>query len=92
MTERFHFYRRYKIRGARTFVFYSPPEHAQFYSEFLETPFLPGRKASEEETVEPEDVRSVTLFSKFDKLRMERIVGKGMLAQVYSGEGRFEFE
>ncbi|KAE9403904.1 digestive organ expansion factor, partial [Gymnopus androsaceus JB14] len=33
ITERFHFYKRYKLRGIRNLVFYGPPDHPQFYSE-----------------------------------------------------------
>ena len=33
ITERFHFYRRYRIRGARQVLLYGPPVHPQFYRE-----------------------------------------------------------
>ncbi|BEI83327.1 hypothetical protein CcaverHIS002_0311950 [Cutaneotrichosporon cavernicola] len=93
VTERFHFYRRYRLRGARTLVFYSLPEHAAFYAEFLAMPFVAARGAGEvDEDVDPADVRAHTLFSRFDVLRLERVVGhtdaRKMLA---SGEARFEF-
>jgi len=94
VTERFHFYRRYKLRGAKTIVYYSLPEHAQFYSEFAQTPFLPSRKNGEEAEadVEVEEVSTRVLFSRFDALRLERVVGsvdaRRMLA---SGEERFVF-
>ncbi|BEJ14162.1 hypothetical protein CspHIS471_0313360 [Cutaneotrichosporon sp. HIS471] len=93
VTERFHFYRRYRLRGARTLVFYSLPEHAAFYAEFLAMPFVAARGAGEvDEDVDPADVRAHTLFSRFDVLRLERVVGhtdaRKMLA---SGETRFEF-
>ena len=31
---------RYKIRGIRNLIFYAPPDHPQFYTEFLSYPFL----------------------------------------------------
>jgi len=41
VTERFHFYHRYKIRGAQKIIFYSPPFHPEYYLEFVnEFPFL----------------------------------------------------
>ncbi|KNZ53675.1 hypothetical protein VP01_3169g2 [Puccinia sorghi] len=41
VTERFHFYHRYKIRGAQRIIFYSPPFHPEYYLEFVnEFPFL----------------------------------------------------
>ncbi|EPQ29139.1 uncharacterized protein PFL1_03427 [Pseudozyma flocculosa PF-1] len=39
ITERFHFYRRYFIRGAKTLVFYDLPDHAAFFAEVLQFPF-----------------------------------------------------
>ncbi|KAG1751370.1 uncharacterized protein EDB91DRAFT_1105029 [Suillus paluster] len=76
VSERFHFYRRYKIRGIRNLIFYGPPEHPQFFSEFLSFPFL-------DDEVEASDVVSRVIYSKYDKFRLERIVGtngvKGLL-------------
>ncbi|WWC93486.1 hypothetical protein V866_000321 [Kwoniella sp. B9012] len=91
VTERFHFYRRYKIRGAKTLVFYSLPDHAQFYSEFLNTPFL-GSKGQGEVEVDEAEVSSRVLFSRFDALKLERVVGSVNARRLLtSGEGRFEF-
>ncbi|WWC63399.1 uncharacterized protein I303_105999 [Kwoniella dejecticola CBS 10117] len=91
ITERLHFYRRYKIRGAKTVVFYSLPDHAQFYSEFMSTPFL-GSKGQGEVEVDEAEVSSRVLFSRFDALKLERVVGSGSARRMLtSGEGRFEF-
>ncbi|KAK4687363.1 U3 small nucleolar RNA-associated protein 25, partial [Tremellales sp. Uapishka_1] len=95
VTERFHFYRRYRIRGAKTLVFFALPEHAQFYSEFLQTPFLPSQKAAETEAeveVDEGEITSRVLFSRFDVLKLERVVGTvNARRMIGSGEGRFEF-
>ncbi|WVQ80182.1 hypothetical protein IAT38_002287 [Cryptococcus sp. DSM 104549] len=93
VTERFHFYRRYKLRGAKTVVFYSLPDHAQFYSEFMETPFLASKsKEADEVEVDEAEVSSRVLFSRFDALRLERVVGtENSRRMLKSGEGRFEF-
>ncbi|WWC71472.1 uncharacterized protein I206_105430 [Kwoniella pini CBS 10737] len=91
VTERLHFYRRYKIRGAKTVVFYSLPDHAQFYSEFMNTPFL-GSKGQGEVEVDEAEVSSRVLFSKFDALKLERVVGSTNARRLLtSGEGRLEF-
>ncbi|KAF9444005.1 DUF1253-domain-containing protein [Macrolepiota fuliginosa MF-IS2] len=68
VSERFHFYKRYKIRGIRNLVFYAPPDHPQFFTEYLSYPFL-------DDGVEASDVTCKVLCSKFDWLRLERIVG-----------------
>lgn len=62
-----HIYR-YKIRGIRNVVFYGPPDHPQFFTEFLSYPFL-------DDDVEASDVTCKVLYSRFDWLRLERIVG-----------------
>ncbi|KAF5346683.1 hypothetical protein D9756_010395 [Leucocoprinus leucothites] len=68
ISERFHFYKRYKIRGIRNLVFYGPPDHPQFFTEFLSYPFL-------DDGTEASDVTRKMLYSKYDWLRLERIVG-----------------
>ncbi|XP_024386757.1 protein NUCLEOLAR FACTOR 1 [Physcomitrium patens] len=60
-TERAHFYHRYKIRGIRELIFYSLPDHAQFYCEISN--LLEGFSSC------------TVLFSKLDKIQLERIVG-----------------
>lgn len=93
VTERFHFYRRYKIRGAKTIVFYSLPDHAQFYSELMGTPFLTSKNKLEDEVdVDEAEVSSRVLFSRFDALKLERVVGSENTRRLLkSGESRFEF-
>lgn len=94
LTERFHFYRRYRIRGARTVVFYAPPDHARFYAEFLHTPFIPTKKGEGEAPVEVDEgeITSRALFSRFDVLRLERVVGSENAKQMLGrAEGRFKF-
>ncbi|KAI0373952.1 digestive organ expansion factor [Pilatotrama ljubarskyi] len=68
VSERFHFFRRYKIRGIRNLIFYGPPDHPQFYTEYLSYPFL-------DEGVDASDVTCRVLYSKYDWLRLERIAG-----------------
>lgn len=94
VTERFHFYRRYKLRGARTLVFYALPDHAQFYAEFMQTPFLPSRSGGVEveSEVDAEDVSSRVLVSRFDALKLERVIGSKDARQILSrGDERFVY-
>lgn len=74
LSERFHFYRRYLIRGAVTVIFYAPPEHAAYYPELINAP-LTARDASSQASTDAADLQVWTLFSKYDLLRLERIVG-----------------
>lgn len=62
-TERAHFYHRYALRGTREVLFYSLPEHPGYYPEILQQ--LQGVSACS----------STALFSAFDNLQLERIVG-----------------
>ncbi|KAH8977772.1 digestive organ expansion factor [Lactarius hatsudake] len=80
VSERFHFYRRYKIRGIRNLVFYGPPDHAAFYTEFLSYPFL-------DDGVEPSDVTCRVLYSRYDWFRMERIAGTKGASQLIKSSG-----
>jgi len=68
ISERFHFYKRYKIRGIRNLIFYGPPDHPQFYTELLSCPFL-------DDGVEASDVTCRVLYSKYDWFRLERLAG-----------------
>lgn len=62
-----HHYR-YKLRGVQNVIFYAPPEHAQFYGELLAFPFL-------DEGIDASDVTVKVLYSKYDAMRLERLVG-----------------
>lgn len=64
--------RRYRIRGAKTFVFYAPPDHASYYPEVLSFPFA---KDTQEPEVDESELSCQVVFSKFDLLRLERICG-----------------
>ncbi|KAJ7594530.1 digestive organ expansion factor [Mycena floridula] len=68
VSERFHFYKRYKLRGIRNLIFYGPPDHSQFYAELLSYPFLDA-------DVESTDVTCKVLYSKYDWFKLERVAG-----------------
>ncbi|KAF9227228.1 digestive organ expansion factor [Gyrodon lividus] len=75
ISERFHFYRRYKIRGIHNILFYGPPAHPQFFSEFLTYPFL-------DNGVEPSDVTCRVVSCRYDWFKLERILGSKGVKQV----------
>lgn len=75
VSERFHFFRRYKIRGCRNVIFYAPPDHSQFYTEYLSFPFL-------DDEVESGDVTCRVIYSKYDRFRLERIVGSKAVGEL----------
>ncbi|XP_078438748.1 U3 small nucleolar RNA-associated protein isoform X2 [Wolffia australiana] len=73
-TERAHFYHRYKIRGIEHLYMYSLPERKDFYPEMLN---MLGEAKSAACTV---------LFSRFDFLRLERIVGTAAAKRMVSSD------
>ncbi|KAJ3540821.1 hypothetical protein NMY22_g4141 [Coprinellus aureogranulatus] len=75
VSERFHYYKRYKLRGIRNLVFYGPPDHPQYFTEFMSYPFL-------DEGVDPSDVTCRVLYSRYDWFRLERIAGTEAAAEL----------
>lgn len=73
MTERFYFFRRPKARGIHNLVFYGLPENAQFYPEMLN--LLQG-----------DPVSCAVLFSKYDRFKLERIVGSERCSRMISSD------
>ncbi|XP_021758157.1 U3 small nucleolar RNA-associated protein 25-like [Chenopodium quinoa] len=81
-TERAHFYHRYKIRGIQNLIIYSLPERKEFYPEVL--------NMLEEGS---HNMTCTVLFSRFDQLRLERIVGSAAAKKMASSEkGLFIFK
>ncbi|WAQ83090.1 hypothetical protein PtA15_3A457 [Puccinia triticina] len=82
VSERFHFFTRAALRGARRLVFYAPPSRPEFYLELVsQFPFLarnprvPAKPPSDEPLLEPKDVAATVLFSPLDQPYLEPIVG-----------------
>ncbi|XAR60244.1 hypothetical protein NMG60_11033522 [Bertholletia excelsa] len=79
-TERAHFYHRYKIRGIQNLIIYSLPERKEFYPEIVN--MLEGSHS----------MTCTVLFSRFDQLRLERIVGTAPAKRLVTSEkGVFVF-
>lgn len=97
---------RYRLRGAKTFVFYAPPIHPHYYPEVLSFPYRPPSSAnlplfdSDEldGDVDVSELSAHVLFSRFDLLRLEGIVGEkdarrmcGVGEHEERGDKRFTF-
>ncbi|OAY82424.1 U3 small nucleolar RNA-associated protein 25, partial [Ananas comosus] len=72
-TERAHFYHRYKIRGIKNLIIYSLPERKEFYHEIINA--LDGT-----------NIMCSVLFSRFDQLKLERIVGTSSAKRMLSSD------
>jgi U3 small nucleolar RNA-associated protein 25 len=71
VTERFHFYKRYRIRGANHVIFYDLPNYAEFYSNFCN--YIPDIKRKSNVL---ESFSATAIYSKFDALKLCSIVGQ----------------
>ncbi|KAK9239123.1 hypothetical protein V1525DRAFT_356897 [Lipomyces kononenkoae] len=87
-TERLHHFRRYDIKGAETIFMYSLPDNPIFYVEiarFLLRSVSDGR-------VDKAAVSVKSMFSKWDALKLERIVGSSRVPKMCAGSGEvFQF-
>ncbi|XP_078166412.1 U3 small nucleolar RNA-associated protein [Carex rostrata] len=73
-TERAHFYHRYKIRGIQNLIIYSLPERKEFYPEIIN--MLDASR----------NMMCNVLFSPFDLLKLERIVGTAAAKRMLSSD------
>ncbi|KAI7746597.1 hypothetical protein M8C21_010208 [Ambrosia artemisiifolia] len=75
-TERAHFFYRYKIRGIQNLIIYSLPERKEFYPEIVNM------------LDESQSMNCTVLFTRFDILRLERIVGAGPAKRMVNSDKR----
>ncbi|XP_006888012.1 PREDICTED: digestive organ expansion factor homolog [Elephantulus edwardii] len=75
LTERFHFYKRYTIKGIRNLIFYELPTYPHFYSEVCNMLKITNR--GEEATW-----TCTVLYSKYDAQRLAAVVGVERAAQM----------
>ena len=65
VSERFHFFKRYNLRGCHHICFYGLPDRQDFYQDFVDGIDI-------KESI---DATCNVLFTKYDRLKLERIVG-----------------
>jgi U3 small nucleolar RNA-associated protein 25 len=82
---------RYRLRGAKTIVFYSLPDHAAFYPELMAGPFIPSATGKQTADIDEADVSSRVAFSKFDWLKLERVVGTEAARRMVSDRDETKF-
>lgn len=86
-TQRAHHFFRLRIRGAKKVVMYGLPENEVFFREIVA-----GFVGSTLEDGKTTDCSVRCLFSKFDALKLERIVGSERVKSMLSGAGdTFDF-
>ena len=78
---RFHYFRRFQIRGANHIVFYSVPEYPHFYPELVNM-VTDGENASSASS------SCLVLFTRFEQLALERLVGKKRTAHLVTSDKR----
>ncbi|KAL2256554.1 hypothetical protein VTK26DRAFT_1492 [Humicola hyalothermophila] len=88
-TERAHHFRRYQIKGAKRVVFYALPDNPLFYREIAG-----GYLAKSEQSLLLEPGQGVVrvMFSKYDVMKLERIVGTSRVGKMIHEQGdTFDF-
>ncbi|KAJ1724879.1 rRNA-binding ribosome biosynthesis protein utp25 [Coemansia erecta] len=80
-SERAHFYHRYPIKGIHHMIFYSLPDHPVYYSELVSLMLT-----SNDETASSAQLTCTAVYTKYDQLKLERIVGTRLAPQLLTGE------
>ncbi|UJR21158.1 hypothetical protein I4U23_024257 [Adineta vaga] len=93
MTERFHFYHRYKIKGIRHILFYDLPSYGHFYPEivhFLTLPHVEEKKKTTLTTTRnhqaDEPSTCTALYAKEDALKLAYILGQQAVTDLLSSD------
>ncbi|PRT54083.1 U3 small nucleolar RNA-associated protein 25 [Wickerhamiella sorbophila] len=80
-SQRLHHFRRYNIKGCKNIVFYGLPDNPKFYQEIVR--FL--ARTSIEKGIDPDLLRVQVAYSKWDSLKLERIVGSNRVGPLVEG-------
>lgn len=91
MTERFHFYHRYRIKGIRHILFYDLPSYGHFYPEivhFLTLPHVEEKKTTTLTRTQHSDEPSscTALYAKEDALKLAYILGQQAVTDLLNSE------
>ncbi|XEV00560.1 hypothetical protein FSHL1_005847 [Fusarium sambucinum] len=88
-TERAHHFRRYQFRGVQRVIFYGLPDNPIFYTE-IAGGYL--SKSEQDLRLEPGQGTAKVVFSKYDVMKLERIVGSKRVGKMIQDRGdTFEF-
>lgn len=86
---------RLHLRGIRHIIFYSLPQHSYFYSELVnmvgdcvkgEMDSTNGGNAEQSSALEDDELSSLVLFTKYERLALERILGKKRSDHVFTSK------
>ncbi|KAK0719690.1 hypothetical protein B0H67DRAFT_643015 [Lasiosphaeris hirsuta] len=88
-TERAHHFRRYQIKGVKKVIMYSLPDNPLFYQE-IAGGYL--QKSEQSLLIEPGQGTVKVMFSRFDVMKLEKIVGSQRVAKMISEQSdTFDF-
>lgn len=88
-TERAHHFRRYLLKGVRRVIMYGLPDNPLFYKEITGSHLA---KAEQDLVIEPGQGSVRVMFSKYDVLKLERIVGSQRVGKMVRERGdTFDF-
>lgn len=89
-TERAHHFRRYRIKGVRSVIFYGLPDNPAFYADVAAGYLAASEADGTLEQGRRPNVR--VLFSKYDVAKLERVVGTERVGSMLSDRGdTFDF-
>ncbi|KAL2159732.1 hypothetical protein VTH06DRAFT_2301 [Thermothelomyces fergusii] len=88
-TERAHHFRRYRIKGVKRVIMYGLPDNPLFYQE-VAGGYL--QKSEQSLMLEPGQGVVRVMFSKYDVMKLERIVGTSRVGKMIHDQGdTFDF-
>ena len=80
--QRFHHYHRFQIKGVKQIVLYGLPDNMQFYKEVC---LFLLRTIQEQKLQDYTNLTIKSMFSKWDNLKLERIVGSKHVGVMLQG-------